>query len=78
MHNFGNEEGNVVGAISHEIMDWHACTFSTPEAMAIRCLVFELSKLIFKGHNLFDGFLNRLIKYIKDEAGVWWVQSLKI
>ena len=33
----------------------YAC--STPEAMAVGRLVFELSKLMFRGHNLFDGFL---------------------
>ena len=35
----------------------------------IDCLSFELSKLRFRGHNIFDGFLNRLLKCIKDEAG---------
>ena len=28
-----------------------------PAAVAIGCLAFELSKLRFRGHNLFDGFL---------------------
>ena len=34
--------------------EWHACTCSIPQA--IQAVWFELSKLRFRGHNLFDGF----------------------
>ena len=61
----------MVGAIPYESMswkaqEWHALTYSTSEATVS---VFELSKLIFWGHNWFDGFLNKIIKCKIDEAG---------
>ena len=40
---------------------------------------FKLSKLEFRGHNLFDGFFKGIkIKCIIDEAGVWWMQPMKV
>ena len=33
------------------------------------CLAFELPKLRFRGHNLFDDFLKRLLTCILVEAG---------
>ena len=39
------------------------------KAIAIDCLVFELSKSIFRRHKLFDRFLKVANKCIIDEAG---------
>ena len=43
-------------AIFYKTQEWHACP-AVHRKLAIGCLVFELSKLKFKAHNLFDGLL---------------------
>ena len=53
----GGCKPSEVWVIFDKAQEWHACTCSTPEVIATGCLVFELSKLRFRGHNLFDGFL---------------------
>ena len=46
-------------AIFYKTQECHACSCNTSGAVAIGCLVFELSKLKFRPHNLFDGLLSR-------------------
>ena len=51
---YRNEAGSVVGTIPHESMDCYFIKHSKNE-MSCWLLAFEISKLKFRAHNLFDG-----------------------
>ena len=44
----------VWAAVFYTTQEWHACPCSTPEAIAVGYLAFELSKLKFRAYYWFD------------------------
>ena len=56
--------------IFYKVLEWHACTCNTPEAI-VKLFGFELLKLRFCRNNLFDDFLKKaiLLACIIDKAG---------